>query len=307
MGTLIFMSLVAVLGLVGLLLLVRPPKFEVDDAGDRYTEASTKSFTKWVRVSGAVVLALSLLIIIPSSIKSIDATDVGVPITLGQPGDPLGPGPHLTLPWTTVSSLDVKTQVLNMDDDNEIKTVTSDRVQTPVDVSVYFSVDKARAATLLLTVGEDYVDKIVRPLTRSTVYDKGSTYSADNIQTQRDAYEDSVKAALLPILAARGIILEKIEIRKIQLPDAILQNAQAKINSEEIQKRTKIDAETKVIEATAQAKANEILADSIKQNKDVCQLLLVQGLSTGKITGPLYVNPCGTDSGTSPLLTKSVG
>lgn len=294
MFTLIFTIVTLVAILVAIFVAVRP--FTIDDEpGSR----------KWVRGIAIGVATLLFVFIAPSCIKSVDATDVGVPITLGQPGEPLGPGPHFVLPWTTVSSLDVKTQVMNLDDDNEIKTVTNDRVQVPVDVSVYFHVNTEKAATLLLTVGDDYQDKIVRPLVRSFVYDKGSTYSAESIQNQREEYEAAVGDSLAPVLQTRGITLEKVEIRKIQLPDAILQNAQAKINAEETQKRTKIDAATRVIDAESQAKANAILAESVNKSKDVCQLLLVQALAKGQITQPLYVNPCGTESGTSPLITKS--
>lgn len=307
MGTIVFSIILLVLLIVGVIAAIRGVKVETKE--DRYGNktSNAKGLNVAVRAIGAGVAVLMAIILMSMSVKSVDPTDVGVPITLGQPGTPLDPGPHLLLPWTTVSAMDVKTQVLTMDDDNEVKTITVDRVQTPVDVVVYFHVDKAKAPTLLLTVGEDYVDKIVKPLTRSVVYDKGSIYSAENIQNQRDNYETSIQEALVGPLAARGIILEKVELKKIQLPDAILANAQAKINAEELQKQTVINAETKVIEATAQAKANTILADSIKQNKDVCQLLLVQAMSQGKITGPLYINPCGTDSGSAPLLTKSVG
>lgn len=295
MGTLVFTLFLVILGIAGLLAAIFAGR--IPDRGPRLG----------FRIGGIVTLVISILIILPMSVRSVDATDVGVPITLGQPGEALGPGPHLVLPWTDVKSLDVKTQVLNLDDDNEIKTITSDRIVTPVDVSVYFSVDKAKAPTLLLTVGEDYINKIVRPLTRSTVYDKGSFYSAEKIQNERDAYEQSVYDALLPVFAARGIILEKVEIRKIQLPDEITALAQQKITADENNKRAKIDAETKIVQAQAQARANEIIAESASQNTkaDVCQLLLVQAMAEGKITGPLYINPCGSESGSTPLVTKS--
>jgi len=297
MGSLIFSIFILFVGIVGIYLLVRP-----------VTVADDPKFSRMVsRIVGGVILGLSVLLLVPMSVKSVDATAVGIPITLGQPGQALGPGPHLTLPWTAVESLDVKTQNVTMDDDNEVKTITTDRVQTPVDVVVYFHVDSDKAPTLLLTVGDDYVEKIVKPLTRSTVYDKGSIYSAEDIQNKRDDYELSVFTALKTQLAPRGIILEGVEIKKIQLPDAILNNAQAKITAEENQKRAVIDAKTRVIEAEAQAKANKILADSVQQNKDVCQLLLVQALAKGQITGPLYVNPCGIETGTGPLITKSAG
>lgn len=295
MGTLVFTLFLVIFAVAGFLAAVFAGR--IPERGPRIG----------VRIGGIVTLTLSLLIILPMSVRSVDATDVGVPITLGQPGEALAPGPHLVLPWTDVKALDVKTQVLNLDDDNEIKTITSDRIVTPVDVSVYFSVDKAKAPTLLLTVGEDYINKIVRPLTRSTVYDKGSFYSAEKIQNERDAYEQAVFEALLPVFAVRGIILEKVEIRKIQLPDEITMLAQQKITADENNKRAQIDAETKIVQAEAQARANEIIAESASQNTkaDVCQLLLVQAMAEGKITGPLYINPCGTESGSTPLVTKS--
>lgn len=297
MFDLIFSVLLLLILAVGIYVLVKPFGFQ-----DRNGEIEGRGA---VRAGAGVVIAVTVLLLALMSVKSVGATEVGVPVTLGAPGAPIGPGPTVVLPWTDVRTLDVKTQTLDLDDDNEIKTVTADRVQTPVDVSVYFHVDSEKAPTLLLTVGEDYVDKIVRPLVRSNVYDGGSKYKAEDIQQQRDAYENTVEAALRPLLAARGIVLEKVELRKIQLPDNILANAQAKINAEETQKRAKIDAETKVIEATAQAQANKILQESLTQNKDVCQLLLVEGLRKKEIEGPLYVNPCGTDTGTSPLLTRS--
>jgi regulator of protease activity HflC (stomatin/prohibitin superfamily) len=319
-GTLIFSLFLVALLIVAIFFAVKgwapaDPAEDFDDNTGRYYNgknrdqivATNRRTRRIVRLGAGIFAAVLLIPLISMSIRSVDATDVGVPITLGQPGEPLGPGPHLVLPWTDVQSLDVKTQVLNLDDDNEIKTITSDRITTPVDVSVYFSVDKQKAPTLLLTVGPDYVEKIVRPLTRSTVYDKGSFYSAEKIQNERDAYETSVFDALKPVFAARGILLEKIEIRKIQLPDDITKLAQQKITAEENLKRAKVDAETKVTQAEAQARANKIIADSATSNNkaDVCQLLLVQAMAEGKITGPLYINPCGSESGTSPLLTKS--
>lgn len=293
----IFITLILLAILAGAIFLVVRPGF-ADEPGIRIG----------VRIGAGVVATLMVLFLAMGSIKSVGATEVGVPITLGQPGAALGPGPHLTLPWTSVETLDVKTQNIIMDNDGEVKTITVDRVQTPIDVVVYFHVDPDHAPTLLLTVGEDYVDKIIKPLARSVVYDKGSLYSAENIQNERNAYEDSVEEALRPALAARGIILEKVEIKKIQLPDSILNNAQAKINAEEARKRAVIDAETKVIEAKAQAQSNEIIANSTKQasSQQVCEILLVQAMAQGKITGPLYVNPCtGATSGV--LVTKSAG
>lgn len=275
--------------LVGLFFIIRPLN------GSSYDGLSYKKVS---RIGGSIAVGVSSLILVIMSISSVGATEVGVPVTLGKPGSPIGPGPHLVLPITDVRTLDVKTQVVELDDDNEIKTITSDRIQVPVDVSVFYKVDSETAPTLLLTVGEDYANKIIRPLTRSAVYDGGSSISSENIQNARAQYEESVFNALKPQFAERGITLEKVEIRKVQVPEKILENAQAKINAEESQKRAKIDADTKVIDARAQAEANRILADSINKNPNVICQQFVEGLRKGEIQGPIYVNPCG--GGNSP-------
>lgn len=314
MGSLIFSFILLAIALVGVFFAIRPPKFKPKYKTDYNGRATDREFTPTVaqkraiaRWSGVGVAVLALLLLVPSMVKQVGATEVGVPITLGQPGGSLSPGPHLTLPWTDVVTIDVKTQKIEMDDDSEVKTVTTDRVVTPIDLVVYYHVTPETAPTLLLTVGQDYEAKVVTPLARSAVYDVGSKLSSENIQSERDAYETQVENALRGVYAARGITLEKVEIKRIQLPDNIVTNAQAKINAEEQLKRAKIDAETKVVQATAQAEANKIIAESARANDDasVCQLLLVQAMAEGKITGPLYINPCGDQSGSTPLLTRS--
>jgi regulator of protease activity HflC (stomatin/prohibitin superfamily) len=292
MFSLVFAVILGIVAVGGVILIVKP--FKVVDEDD--VTSTTPS-----RVIGSLATAIAVVILLFMSVTSVGATQVGVPITLGKPGASLGPGPHAVLPWTSVKTLDVKTQAVVMDDDNSVRTITSDRIQVPVDVTLYISVNKEKAPTLLLTVGQDYVDKIVIPVARGAIYDQGAKFSSENIQGSRDAYEDGIEKALRPVLATRGVNLEKVELRKLQIPDEILNNAQAKISAEEKQKRAKIDAETAQIEAQGKAKANEIVSGSITRNPSIICNNFVEGLRTGQITGPIYVNPCST-SGSGPSL-----
>lgn len=300
MAALIFAVILFILLVAGIVLVFKPIKLVTEDYRGEATDRTI--FTK---IAAGTIAALAAVTLAFMSVTQVGATQVGVPITLGKPGGELSPGPHVILPWTSVKTLDVKTQIVNLDDDNEVKTITSDRIQVPVDASVYFSVDKSDAATLLLTVGEDYVSKIVSPLARSTIYDEGSRFSSENIQNQREAYETAVEDVLKPALAKRGIVLEKVELRKFQIPENILSNATAKINAEEDQKRTAIAAETQRIEALGKAKANKIVADSLEQNPTIICSNFVDGLRKGEIKGPIYVNPCGGDSNGPNLLIQT--
>jgi prohibitin 1 len=295
MFSLIFAVFLGIVALGGLFLLIKPIPVE-DDAGG---ESNLPS-----RIVGGIALAISVVILAFMSVASVGATQVGVPITLGKPGASLSPGPHLVLPWTSVKTLDVKTQGINMDDDASVRTITSDRIQVPIDVTLFISVNKEKAPELLLTVGEDYVEKVVLPVARGEIYDQGAKFSSENIQNQREAYEKAIKDNLKPTLATRGINLEKVELRKIQIPDEILNNAQAKISAEERQKRAKIDAETAQIEAAGKAKSNEILSNSITKNPSIICNNFVEGLRSGDIKGPIYINPCSTSGGGPSLLIQ---
>lgn len=298
MFALVFSVLLLLAIIAGIVLIVKPIKVV-----DSYDES--KASTVASRVVGGIVAALAVVILAVMSVTSVGATQVGVPITLGKPGAPLGPGPHVVLPWTSTKTLDVKTQTVTMDDDASVRTITSDRIQVPVDVSLFISVNKEKAPTLLLTVGEDYIDKIVIPVARGAIYDAGSKYSSENIQAERDTYEKAIFDTLKPVLATRGVNLEKVELRKIQIPDEILNNAQAKITAEEKQKRARIDAETAQIEAQGKAKANEIVSGSITRNPSIICNNFVEGLREGKIQGPIYVNPCSTSGGGPSLLVQT--
>jgi prohibitin 1 len=293
MFSLVFAVLIFLVLLAGVFFTVRPLEFEMDDGETSKTPG---------RIIAAVVAAIAFIILAFMSVTSVGATQVGVPITLGKPGSSIGPGPHLVLPWTNVKTLDVKTQGVVMDDDNSVRTITSDRIQVPVDVTLFISVNKEKAPTLLLTVGEDYVDKVVVPVARGEIYDQGAKFSSENIQGQREAYEKAVFDNLKPVLAARGVNLEKVELRKIQIPDTIIANAEAKIAAEEKQQRAKIDAETQRVEAEGKARANKIVADSLERNPTIICSNFVDGLRKGEITGPIYVNPCGGGGGPNLLI-----
>ena len=107
-----------------------------------------------------------------------------------------------------------------------------------------------------------------------------------------------------PILASRGIKLEKVELRKFQIPESILNNAQSKINAEEAQKRAKIDAETQRIEAEGKARANKIVSDSLDKNPNIICSNFVDGMRKDEIKGPVYVNPCNGAASPPLLLSK---
>lgn len=64
-----------------------------------------------------VFLFLGLLTIGLDSYTVVPSRNVGVPVTFGQVGGPLGPGPHPVLPWTDVTKVDATTQNINRNAD----------------------------------------------------------------------------------------------------------------------------------------------------------------------------------------------
>lgn len=104
MGLFVLAVVLAVIAVVALAVARRRPKGEPADPA---------SLTRYGRPVGwasavlaAVVLAISLTTMVPTQ-------QVGIPITFGKPGTPIGNGLHLKAPWTDIALMDATVQIDN--------------------------------------------------------------------------------------------------------------------------------------------------------------------------------------------------
>jgi regulator of protease activity HflC (stomatin/prohibitin superfamily) len=159
--------------------------------------------------------------------------------------------------------------------DDAIDALTSDGLTVRLDVTVWFKLDETKASWVYSNIGPDYVAKIVRPSIKTALRDGAVRYPAVELystagRTDYTAYVDS----LIDIaFGGRGVIKERILLRKVALPDIVRNAIEEKLAEEQnaqkmeftLAKQTR-EAERRRIEAKGISDANKEIAKSLTSN-----------------------------------------
>ena len=220
--------------------------------------------SKFLRVVGLIVL----LILLFASTTSIPTGNVGVLTLFGRvTGDVLGEGIHLINPLKSVQKLSVQTQSVK----ESANVPSNEGLILALDTSLLFRLDRNKAAEVYQTVGDNYVEKIVEPTLRSTIRGSTSSHTANALYTNaRDLVQQQIQEELTKELARRGLIVEAVLLRDVQLPAMLKSSIEAKQQAEQdalrmnfILQKEKQEAERKRIEAQGIADFQKIVAQGI--------------------------------------------
>lgn len=232
---------------------------------------------KFKPVSRLVGVGFIIIGIVVSSVKQINAGEVGVKVLFGsiQP-EVLGSGLHFVNPLLDIRKIDVKTQNYTMSGvndegekagDDAIKVLTSDGLEVTIDLTVLYKVVSGDAPRLLRETGDDYRDKIVRPITRTKIRDNAVYYQAvDLFGNKRDEFQQRIYRSIEDDFKKRGLMLEQLLVRNITLPNSVKASIESKINAEQDAKKMefvllkeKQEAERKRVEAQGIADYQRII------------------------------------------------
>ncbi len=247
-----------------------------------------------------IIIAVIAFIIILDGLVSVPPGHVGIIYDRGRgvlTEKELPEGLHLKIPFWQVSYLtDIRTQEYTMSvapgegavySDDSMTAPTSDGQTVAVDATVLFHVDRTKAADLFQTVGPDYIQKIVRTVSRSQIRAVIANYSAIDVYAKkREEAEDKINEVIKDLFAKKDIILERVLLRHIafsaQYASAIeeKQVAEQKIQKAEFQRQEAEKLkEKKIIEAEADAKAIELKGQTLKKYPQVIQFEFVQKMA----------------------------
>lgn len=198
-------------------------------------------------------------------------------------------GVSLVAPWVQhATPVDVRTRRFYTD---QAFAQSIDLQEITVKLSVNYHVDPARADTLLCGVGAEYEQTVVAPAVFQLVKAEVGLGLAEDFAANRARLATSVQDALTAQLAGYGIVVEYVNIEDAVFDPQFIQAVKEKIVAEQEAEeqanlieaeRAKKDqailqatgrAESTLIEATAQAKANEALAASLSAQLLEWQLL----------------------------------
>ena len=239
---------------------------------------STSTISKFARpfkVAAVIAIALGLM---SSMFKQIDAGEVGVQSLYGnvQP-DILESGLHVINPLMDITEFDIQTQNYTMsaihaegaqEGDDAIRVLSNDGLEVVIDLTVLYRVSPTESPKIYKQIGVNYIDKIVRPVTRTRIRDNAVYYDAVALySTKRNEFQQRIYKSIEEDFKKRGLVLEQLLIRNINLPASVKLSIESKINAEQdaqkmtfVLQKEKQEAERKRVEAQGIADYQRIIA-----------------------------------------------
>jgi regulator of protease activity HflC (stomatin/prohibitin superfamily) len=221
-----------------------------------------------LRVVGLAVIGFLIVILLFSAVTRVDSGAVGVLTLFGRvTGEALPEGIHLINPLKTNHELSVRTQELK----ETASVPSSEGLVINLDTSLIYHLNPDKAAEVYQKIGPRYVDVLIEPNLRSAIREATASHSANALYSgEREMVAKQIIAQLTIQLGPRGVVVESILLRDIQLPNTLRASIELKQQAEQealamsfrLQKE-KQEAERKRIEAQGIRDFQQIVAQGI--------------------------------------------
>ena len=236
-----------------------------------------------LRLIALGILALVLIIAFFNSITRVGTGHVGVLTLFGKvTGETLGEGIHVINPLKTNNELSIQTQSVK----ESANVPSSEGLMMSLDTSLIYHLNPDRASDVFQKTGSDYEDKLVEPMLRAAIREATASHTANALYTgEREMVAKQIFDQLSVELNQRGVTVENVLLRDIQLPATLKASIEAKQQAEQealamnfrLQKETQ-EAQRKRIEAQGVRDFQQIVAQGISP-----QLLQWKGIEATEI------------------------
>lgn len=218
------------------------------------------------------ILQYSLLLIIGlmlSSCATIRQGEVGVKRTWGKYSDrPFTEGLKVFNPISS-KIIKISTQTENMEVGLSIP--SKEGLNILSEVSILYNVLPQKAPEILRNIGKEYERNIIMPVFRSAVADVTSRFYAKDMHTgERGTIEKAIKDQMMTYLEGKGIQVEAVLLKSIQMPGSLARAIEEKLEAEQqaqrmefVLEQAKREAEQKRIEAEGIRDAQVIIAEGL--------------------------------------------
>jgi prohibitin 1 len=222
-----------------------------------------------LRLIGLGIAAFLLVILLFSSVTRVGTGRVGVLTLFGkvQTGGTLGEGIHLINPLKTNNELSIQTQTLK----ESASVPSSEGLMMSLDTSLIYHLNPDHAADVFQKIGPDYENVVVEPTLRSAIREATASHTANALYTgEREMVGKQIYDQVSTQLNQRGLTVENVLLRDIQLPATLKSAIEAKQQAEQeslamnfrLQKETQ-EAQRKRIEAAGVRDFQQIVAQGI--------------------------------------------
>jgi regulator of protease activity HflC (stomatin/prohibitin superfamily) len=244
-----------------------------------------------------IIFAVIIVIIFFSkSFVTVDAGEAGVlwkrfsgGVVIDEPA--LGEGFHVVAPWNKVYIYEVRQQELF----EKMKVLSKNGLEIQIDASAWYEPVYKDLGNLHQSLGENYLDRVIKPAIRSAARSVVGRYLPDELySTKRDAIQVEIFEETKKILEKQYVQLNEILVRDVTLPNTIKDAIERKLKQEQESLEYEFrlvtaakEAEKVIIEAQGKADANRILSasltDKILKDKGIEATLELAKSSNSKV------------------------
>ncbi|MCI5055496.1 MAG: SPFH domain-containing protein [Flavobacteriales bacterium] len=218
-----------------------------------------------------------------SSCVIIRPGEVGVKRTLGKlSNEILDQGAYGVNPFVTkVIRTPIRTNNLQVN----LSLPSKEGLNINSTISILYHIEKEKVPVIIEKIGRDY-EQIIRNVFRSGAADVCSKFMAKDMHSgKRGEIEEQIASKMNKILMPKGINIEAVLMKDIQLPKGLYNSIEARLKAEQealrmqfVLEQEKREAERKIVNTEGEAKMEVIRATAEKD----ANLILANG--TAKMT-----------------------
>ena len=220
------------------------------------------------RLLGLGVAAFLIVILLFSCVTKVRTGHVGVLTLFGRvTGEVLGEGIHLINPLKTSNEMSIRTQSIK----ESAAVPSSEGLIMSLDTSLIYHLNPDKAAEVFQKIGPNYETVVIEPMLRAAIREATASHTANALYTgEREMVAKQINDQLTHEHSQRGLTVESVLLRDIQLPQTLKSSIEAKQQAEQealamnfrLQKE-KQEAERKRIEAGGIRDFQQIVAQGI--------------------------------------------
>jgi len=172
-----------------------------------------------------------ILILLGRSCQTTPAGHVKIVKTFGKVSDKkLYEGLNFILPWQSTATMSIQTQEVFQ----QSVVPSKEGLEVAVDASILYRLDANKANKVYQKLGKNYLRKVIVPNFKSSLRNACALFEAKALYTEgRNQIKDLIYQDINALLADRGIILENVLLRSVDLPQQVSDAIEAKLKAEQ--------------------------------------------------------------------------
>lgn len=251
------------------------------------------------KLTAVAIAALLILIFGRQFFHQVPAGHVGVAIFFGEvEEEPYLEGPHFPVnPLLTWRDIDVRQKSNKV---TGVEVPTRDQLLTKIDLSIQYRIDPLAAPATFRSTGDEaqVVAVHLLPKVRSLVREVGSGIERAEdffLEETRDRLASEIKSQLITFIASKGVIVDSVLVRGINLPPVLTNAIEQKKEREQAVERQKAELErfrTEQQQKVAEAQANRAAAEEQSKRQRIladAKAYEIEAINKAVAKNPAYI------------------